>query len=139
VLNLLLLTAGIGLVMRRPWGLKLGLIVAALKILRLVAVYGYAATVLAPQVAQGMAKFQLQQMQTMAQSQGNKPLPPELTVELMTRWLSIWLTSCAAGMIIIGMIYPVVSLWLLSRPGARAACSDSPEATGPSKGQVESW
>jgi hypothetical protein len=139
LLNLLLLTSGIGLVMRRLWGLKLGLGVAALKILRLVLVYGYAAIVVAPLVAQGMAKFQMQQMQNMAQQQVTKPLPPELTVELMTRWLSVWLTSCAVGMIIIGLIYPTVSLWLLSRPGARAACSDLPKATGPSPGQVESW
>lgn len=141
VLNLLLLVAGIGLVMRRPWGIKLGLGVAALKIVRLVLVYGYAAIVIAPEVSQGMAKFQIKQMQTMAQQQGAKPPPPELSVEMLTRIMTIWMTVCAVGMIMIGVIYPMISLWLLSRPSARAACLDRPLATGtePGQGQDESW
>lgn len=132
VLNLLLLTAGIGLVMRRLWGLKLGLAVATLKIVRLVLVYGYAATVMAPKLAVSMAKFQLEQM---AQQTGGKPLPPNVNVEMLTKVMSIWFAACALGMVIFGSIYPIVSLWLLSRPGARAACSDELQA----KGQAESW
>ena len=127
VLNLLLLTAGIGLVMQRPWGIKLGLSVAALKIIRLVAVYGYATVGIIPKVAMGMTKFQLQ---AMAQQPGAQKLPPGFA-DTMTKAMLIWFTSCAVAMIIVGSIYPLVSLWLLSRPSARAACSDSPKSKEP--------
>ncbi|SIO64731.1 hypothetical protein SAMN05444166_7385 [Singulisphaera sp. GP187] len=120
-LNLLLLTAGIGLVMRRPWGIKLGLGVALLKIVRLVMVYGYATLAIVPKLAVGMTKFQLQ---AMAQQPGGQKLPPGFG-DTLTKGMLVWFTSCAVAMIVVGSIYPLVSLWLLSRPSARAACANS--------------
>lgn len=128
VLNILLLTAGIGLVMRRPWGIKLGLSVALLKMIRLVLVYGYAALAIVPKVAVGMAKFQ---MQSMAQQLPPGQKLPAGFEETITKLLLIWYTSCAVMMIIVGSIYPMVSLWLLSRPSTRAACSDSAKSREP--------
>ncbi|WP_406696613.1 hypothetical protein V5E97_37075 [Singulisphaera sp. Ch08] len=128
LLNLLLLTAGIGLVLRRPWGIKLGLGVAALKIIRLVLVYGYATIAIIPKLAVGMTKFQ---MQAMAQQQAaGQKLPPGFA-DTLTKAMLVWFTSCAVAMMIVGSIYPIVSLWLLSRPSARAACSDSAKTQEP--------
>src|SRR5262249_26391881 len=52
LLNLLMLASGIGLVMRRRWGIGLGLWTAALKLVRLPLLYGYAALVIGPAVSQ---------------------------------------------------------------------------------------
>lgn len=133
-LNLMMMAAGIGLVMRRLWGLRLGMWVAAMKIVRLVLVYGYAALVIVPLVSVGMAKFQMQAIAQQQQAIG-KPMPPGFTVETFSRGMSIWFASCAVAVVVVGSIYPLVSLWLLSRPGARAACS----AKGKAPGADETW
>lgn len=132
VLNLLLLTAGIGLVMRKPWGIKLGLTVAAIKIIRLVLVYGYAALVIVPKVAVGMTRFQ---MQSMAQQLPPGQKLPADFADTITKITLIWYTACAVSMIVVGSIYPLISLWLLSRPSARAACTETAKA----QEQGDSW
>ena len=40
------------------------------------------------------------------------------------------LCAIPLAMILVGSIYPAISLWLLSRPGARAACAESGKAPG---------
>ncbi len=90
VLNLLMMTAGIGLVMRKGWSIRLGLSVAALKIVRLVLVCGYAAVVIVPKVAVGMTKFQ---MQSMAQQlPPGQQMPPNFA-DTITKITVIWYTS----------------------------------------------
>ncbi len=56
VLNLALLASGIGLLASRSWGRKTGVWVSVLKIVRLVAVYGFAISVVAPVFAQRMSQ-----------------------------------------------------------------------------------
>lgn len=128
-LNLLLLASGIGLVQMRRWGLVLGLWVAALKLLRLVLLYGYLATVLAPHFSQTLAKAQMQLIVQQQVAMG-KPLPPNLSVHELGRVYVMVFTSLAVAIIAIGSIYPIISLWLLSRPAARAACSTAAKPPG---------
>ena len=55
LLNVAMITAGIGLLRRKPWGITLGAATAAAKILRLVLIYGYFALALAPVLAEKSA------------------------------------------------------------------------------------
>jgi hypothetical protein len=133
-LNLLLLASGIGLVMRRLWGLKMALWVAALKPVRLGLVYGYFAVAIVPLVSQGIARFLVQTTAQQQQAMG-RPMPPAVTAEKLTRLFSVGFGSGAVAVILLGSVYPAISLWLLSRPGARAACSGA----GRAPGTDESW
>jgi hypothetical protein len=120
VLNVMMLVAGIALVNRKPLGIKLGLWTAGLKILRLIAIYSIFAIAIVPPLAQGMAKLAIQAMN--AQVTG-KPMPPTIDQAFFVRTYTVTYTVMAVGMILVGSIYPIITLWLLSRPGARAACS----------------
>ncbi len=120
VLNLMMLVAGIALVNRKPSGITLGLWTAGLKIIRLILIYSLFAIVVVPPLAQSMGKIAIQAMN--AQVTG-KPMPPSIDMAFLVRTYTIMYTVGAVGMIVVGSIYPIVSLWLLSRPGARAACS----------------
>lgn len=135
VLNLLMLGAGIGLVMQRTWGLKLGLWTAALKIVRLVLVYGYMAFVIAPVASQAIGKMAVQQVAMQQKAMKGATPPPAAMAEMVTKIYAVMITSYAATVIVVGSIYPAVSLWLLSRPRAWAACLDTRKA----KGTAESW
>lgn len=121
VLNLLMLASGIGLVMSRTWGLKLGIGVAAIKIVRLVLLYGFVIVEVVPVVSMGMAKFAGDTLAKQQQATG-APLPPGFQ-EQIARVYTVMGTGSAVGTMIIGAIYPAVVLWLLTRPGAREACS----------------
>ena len=134
LLNGMMLAAGIGLVTRKGWSIRLGLWTAGLKIVRLIAIYSYAALVVVPVIALGLGKFAMQQM-TMTQQTMGKPLPPGFDTGMFVRIYTITYTVMAVGMVVVGSIYPIVSLWLLSRPGARAACSG---LKSPDEG-TESW
>jgi hypothetical protein len=105
---------------RKPSGITLGIWTAGLKIMRLVALYSVYAIVIVPTLAKAMGKIAMQQLN--AQATGG-PAPPQIDLSFLVRTYTIMGTVTALGMILIGAIYPAVSLWLLTRPGARAACS----------------
>lgn len=134
LLNLMLLASGIGMVMRRRWGLRLGLWTAALKLLRLTLLYGYAAVAIVPGASQAMAKVQMQAIEQQQAALG-QPIPPRLSTETMANMIAITTTICAVGLIVVGAIYPLISFWFLSRPAAWAACSTSDAPLGPN----ETW
>jgi hypothetical protein len=120
VLNLMMLIAGIALVNRKPSGITLGLWTAGLKIIRLILIYSLFAIVVVPTLARTLGKVAV--AATQAQVTG-RPMPPNVDMAFFVRTYTIMYTVVAVGMIVFGSIYPLVSLWLLSRPGARAACS----------------
>jgi hypothetical protein len=126
LLNLLMLAAGIGLVLRQEWGRKLGLGVAAFKILRLLAVYSYFALVISPLMGKGMDDFfqkAVEAQKKQAAKQGNAggamigPQRPEIAKAIVVAY-----TGFAVAFIVLGSIYPAITLWLLSTEEARAAC-----------------
>jgi hypothetical protein len=123
VLDLLMLAAGIGLVQRQTWGVRLGLAAAAAKLVRLVLVYGYAALVIIPPFAQGSGRVAFEAMAQQLVAAGQRT-PPGLDPAFFTRMYSITYTAMAVSMILFGAIYPAISLWFQSRPGARAACEE---------------
>jgi hypothetical protein len=131
IVNGLLLASGIGLVLFRPWGRTLGLWTAGLKILRLVLVYGYCTFAIVPVFSRSLGQA-VGEMMIKQQQVSGKPLPPGFGPEMFTRIYTVTYTILSVGMILVGSIYPLVVLWLLSRPSAKAACQGvkSPTKSG---------
>jgi hypothetical protein len=127
VLNLLLLASGIGLLAAKAWGRKLGVWVAALKILRLVAVYGFALIFVVPVFSQKMGammdKFMAQAQQRQQQNQPGAPPMPPMGKTVGTVY-GMLLSAGAVVMMLFGAIYPIVMLWVLTRPKVKAACGE---------------
>ena len=73
VLNFVMLIAGIGLLRSRSWARKTGIWVAALKLLRLVVVYGYAIAVVGPVYSEKMSAMMEQMAAQMPQKGGGPP------------------------------------------------------------------
>jgi hypothetical protein len=132
LLNLLLLAAGIGLLQRRSWGLKLGLGVPVAKIVRLVVLCAYCTLVLIPEFSIKLAKTINEAM--VQQQAANKAQPPNM-YELLARTYTIMYTVMTIGFFLVAVIYPLISVWMLTRPGVKAACSDKVAITE----QGEPW
>jgi hypothetical protein len=120
VLNIALLASGIGLMHWKPWAVRLGIWAALLKILRLVLVHGYAVLVLVPMYSAKIGPVVAEMMQ-----QQGQPVPafgpdPGLT---FTRIYTISYSAFGVSYIICALIYPVLLLWWLTRPGVKSACS----------------
>jgi len=121
ILNVLMLVSGIALVRFKPWGVKLGLGVAVAKVLRLVTLYSYGVIVVVPWYSRKMAEFavgMIQQQPAMGGRAGGGAPP----IDALIRIYTLTYTVAGVAVIVVGSIYPLVCLWLLSRPGARAAC-----------------
>jgi hypothetical protein len=127
--NVVMLISGIGLVTRKRWAPSLGTGIAWVKIVRLFLVYGFFAFGVVPGFARVMgtnfAKVMVQQQQAAGAPAG------AMTADTLTKIYTITYTVYAVGLIIFGSIYPAVTIWLLSKPGARAACSGSDKLMGP--------
>ena len=121
ILNVLMLVSGIALVRFKPSGLSLGKWVAGLKIARLVVLYSVFIVVIVPPLSRNYARAVVDMFQQQQAAVG-KPLPPALGIDQMTRLYTIMYSITGVAMMVLGGIYPIVTLWLLSRPGARAAC-----------------
>ena len=136
VLNVLMIVAGIGLVRRKMWGLSLGTWTAVAKLVRLVLVYTFFALAIVPTLAQKSGEVAGEMMIQQQRAMG-RPAPPGIDAQFMVRMYYIMYTVTAVAMIVFGSIYPAISLWLLTRPGARAACDESQLPAG--KELNESW
>jgi hypothetical protein len=120
VMNVALLVSGILLVRFKPSGLRLGLWVAGLKIVRLLLLYSFFIVAIVPWYSRKMAEFavdMIQQQAPLGRPKGGAP-----PVDMLIRTYTITYTATGVAVIVAGSIYPLVCLWLLSRPGARAAC-----------------
>ncbi|MDR3635261.1 MAG: hypothetical protein P4L84_15765 [Isosphaeraceae bacterium] len=121
ILNVLMLVSGVALVRFKPSGLTLGFWVAVLKIARLLVLWVFFILAVVPTLSRGYARFVVDMLQ---QQQGvtGKPLPPGVSIDQMTRIYTIAYSVMGVAIIVLGVIYPLVCLWLFTRPGARAAC-----------------
>jgi hypothetical protein len=121
ILNVLMLIAGIGLVALSEWARKLGIWVAGLKILRLVGLYGVYILVIVPiQTDQFVAfiKEVEEAMPPAARGPGVKAITPQ-----QMAGFGALLTGYAIAIAVAGVIYPIIALCLLTRPGVKAACT----------------
>lgn len=129
--NFAMLAAGIGLVRFKEWGRSLGIWTAVVKVVRLVAVYGYAALMVVPPFAKVLGE-EVGKMIILQQQASGRPAPPGLTTETFVKIYVVTYTIMCVIMIVLGAIYPLISLWLLSRPSAKAACAASISKPTPS-------
>lgn len=146
IMNVLMLAAGIGLVKMRSWGRTLGIWVAGIKIVRHFILCGFSLMVVIPitsrSLIDGMGaldKVEQAEAGLNAADAAKKGLPPppppqqggkeaaQAIITMSTFW-SIF-------MLIGGSIYPIVTLVILTRPAAKAACDASEKAANPG----ENW
>jgi hypothetical protein len=134
ILNILLLVSGIGLVRYAEWGRRLGLWIAAIKIVRLVVIYGFFIVVVVPRVTKAITSIFQEMVQEMAKAAPpGQRIPGPAEMAQMGTSLGIMYTVLAIGMVIFGVIYPIIVLILLSRPRVKAACKGA--ATAPDSPQ----
>ena len=122
LLDVGLLVAGIGLLRRELWALRLAIATAAAKIIRLVLLYSYVVLAIVPPIAQGSGKLAVEMMAQQAKTMGGPGPPPMMNAAFFTKMYYVSYTVMAVAMMLFGAIYPAISLWFLTRPGARAAC-----------------
>lgn len=124
LLNVLLFAAGIGLIMSRSWARRLSVIVAALKIVRLVLVYGFFAIFVLPAFSQQMGKAMDQMAGQARQNQPAGPQIPKMGTTIATVY-GVMGSTYAVVMMIFGSIYPIIILIVLTRPAVKAACGEA--------------
>jgi hypothetical protein len=118
LLNIAMLVAGIGLISLKEWARRLALWTAGIKIARLFGMYGFFIIVLAPQYA----KLWTDMFAEMGK-QARGGIPPQ-QIAAITSTMTIMMASVAVAMIVLGSIYPAVSIYCLTRPDAKAACAE---------------
>lgn len=130
LLNFLMLISGIGLLQLKGWGRVLGVWVAALKIIRLVGLCILMTVVIIPKLTStlgdfvktdaGEAVFAKAMEEQRNQPGGGNPVPkPQDIVNI----LSVFGQGTAIAFACFGSIYPLVALVILTRPGAKLACT----------------
>jgi hypothetical protein len=134
-LNMLLVVAGAGLVLRKNWARVLGIVTAALKLVRLVALGAFLGLVVIPRLggtldallATEMGRSVISQVIEQQERQGGSPPGPRPSPQDVVQMFRGAGTVSAFAFLCFAAIYPLVVLILLSRPGARAGC-ETPEA-----------
>ena len=121
VVNGIMFATGIGLLNLRRWGARWWTPLAWVKIVRLFLLWGFYIVAVAPSFSASMARNVVAMIQ---QQSGGRPRMP--SVGDLTRVYSIMNLIVAVGMIGFGSIYPAISLWVLGRPGVKAAFIDQP-------------
>lgn len=136
VLNLLLLISGIGLILLKNWARVLAVVVAALKLVRLVALCAFATVVVLPgltRMADDMARTEVgkavmtKSMEDQRARQGGAAPAQQMSAEDLVRVLKAFGMVYFLAVTCLGAIYPVIVLVVLTRPGARAACAADAE------------
>jgi hypothetical protein len=119
VLNVLLLVSGIGLLGLKSWARKLGVFVAVVKIVRLVAIYSFFVFAIVPLMVGQM----MEALDEIAKQDPNaQQMPPQVATGMGTMW-----TAYAVGMVVFGVIFPALCWYFLTRPGVKAACELGPQ------------
>jgi hypothetical protein len=123
LVNLLLLGSGLGLCFLKEWARRLALGVAALKIARIVVLYVYYMAVVGPIWASVQERAYLEVLrQDPAITAATVHAKPEDEAARFARTSRTSNLVIGSGMLVLGPAYPVVVLYLLNRPGVRAAC-----------------
>ncbi len=118
VLNVLLLISGIGLLSWRPWARRLAVWTAALKIVRLVGLYGFFIIVIVPPYCQKLGKA----VDAMMQTTGLKS-SPFMNAQALIKVYTVMYSAMGLGVMLLGVIFPAILLWFLTRPAVKSACS----------------
>ena len=119
VMNIALIVVGIGLVRLREWGRSFGVILAGVQLVRLVVILVGTLVVVMP-VQRAETDKLIAKLEADLKA-GNAP--PTAASTLQTTKVMLPLTPIlTVGGWLVSSIYPILSIWLLSTAGARAAC-----------------
>lgn len=129
VFNVFMIISGVGLLWRAPWACRLALGIAWLKILRWIAIVIFTLVVMVPITTQ-MTQRMMQgiEKQTAAKSGGARSPIPTATVAQFAGIATAVTTVVSACF---AMIYPILTLWFLTRPSTRAALMARANPAGP--------
>jgi hypothetical protein len=133
LLNVLLIVAGVGLVRLKQWGRRLGIWVAALKLVRLVALCALLTAIVVPALSRTLGQFARTDVgeafvRQAVEQQNTRSIasPAGSTLRLSASDIVEILRAVGYGYAFmslgLGAIFPAVSLVVLTRPGARLAC-----------------
>ena len=115
-LHAAMVVSGIGLYRLRPWGATWWDRTCWAKIARLVAVWGYFLLGVAPVLASDMAR---KMIALILARKGVMARPASL--DRFTLVYTVMFSILGAAIIVLGLIYPAASIWMLGRPGVKAA------------------
>lgn len=121
ILNVMMMVSGVGLMNWKRWGWSLGVWTAWLKILRLIVVYALFIVLVVPPMSKALGDMvgeMMAQQQVGVGKAGGAP-----SADMFTKIYSVSYSAMGVGMILGGVIYPTILLWLLSKPGVKMACS----------------
>ena len=120
VLNVMMLVSGVGLASYKAWGRALAVWTAALKIARLWLAYSIFTVAIAPPLAQrvGTAVGKMMADQQQAMGRPGQGMPP---ADFFIKTYTIMWTATGVGMMTLGVIYPALVLWFLTRPPVKLA------------------
>lgn len=130
VLNLLMLASGIGLTQLRVWARKLAIWVAALKIVRIISLTLFLTLVVVPQASRVLKSIAQTELGTVILAKANAsliqasagPPPMRYTAENFSLAMSLIAYFVAVLFMILSLVYPAITLVVLTRPGVKAAC-----------------
>jgi hypothetical protein len=127
ILNALFVASGIGLVMLKEWGRKIALWVAGVKLVRLAIFLAVFILVVIPSIVRMLDGMfgqitAISAQQAAAQGKAAPPALPPQARATMVQTAGIMYSSFAVVYVILALIYPGILLWMLTRPGAIAAC-----------------
>ena len=118
LLNVMMLVSGIGLVNHSDWARKLAIWVAGLKVLRLIAICALTVTIIGPAVSEGMGEFVVEMGEMNPQAPQHAQPPVKQITKIYSTMFIVW----AFILLVLGSIYPLISLSLLTRPHVVQAC-----------------
>ena len=120
ITDVLMFATGIGLINLRRWAARWWAYLAWAKIGLAVLLWGYYIVAVAPALSESMAR----NVAAMIPQASLKGQPPPIA--RLTMIYSVMNLVVAVVVILFSSIYPAISLWLLGRPGVKAALIDKP-------------
>jgi hypothetical protein len=128
IMNLFLLISGIGLVRLKPWGRSMAVGLASIQILRIVGLLAVYLVVVQPVYIVEFNKM----MTAFANDPQLKNAPGNVGQSLeMAKAMTSMGGIFAVGGAIVAMIYPILTIILLSTKGAKAACQSAKPTGNP--------
>lgn len=126
-----LIATGIGLLWQREWARKTTLWISAFQILRAAVLMAVALMVVSPLMSRRMGEaFDDMGSQIAAQAGPGKGQSVSQAMKTVTKVSAAAIAGSYIATYAFAMIYPGICLWLMNRPGVRAAClprNPSPE------------
>ncbi len=120
LLNILMIVAGLGLMGLTEWGRRMAILVAELKILRWVLMTVVSMALVLPITLERTQKMMVK-LDAQIKAQGGARGAP-FALSDVGRLGAIFGAATAIFSAIVASIYPVLTIWFLTRPPARAAC-----------------